>query len=67
VVISASGSAPLIIDREIERQGIKRRIALQIPNCVVHADEEACIPIEPHQYLLERRPRREGLRQQLVS
>jgi len=32
VVISASGSAPLIIDREIERQGIKRRIALKIPN-----------------------------------
>jgi DNA-binding transcriptional LysR family regulator len=32
VAISASGSAPLIIDREIERQGIKRRIALHIPN-----------------------------------
>ncbi len=32
VVISASGSAPLIIDREIERQGIKRRMALKIPN-----------------------------------
>ena len=32
VVISASGSAPLIIDREIERQGIKRRIALKIPS-----------------------------------
>jgi DNA-binding transcriptional LysR family regulator len=32
VAISASGSAPLIIDREIERQGIKRRIALKIPN-----------------------------------
>ena len=32
VVISASGSAPLIIDREIERQGIKRRMALKIPS-----------------------------------
>lgn len=30
--ISASGSAPLIIDREIARQGISRRIALEIPN-----------------------------------
>jgi hypothetical protein len=26
--ISSSGSAPLIIDREIARQGIQRRIAL---------------------------------------
>lgn len=34
VVISSSGSAPLIIDREIARLGIKRRIALQIPNFV---------------------------------
>jgi DNA-binding transcriptional LysR family regulator len=32
VVISASGSAPLILDREIERLGIKRRIALKIPS-----------------------------------
>lgn len=32
VVISASGSAPAIIEREIGRQGIKRRIALKIPS-----------------------------------
>ena len=50
VVISASGSAPLIIDREIERQGIKRRIALQIPNylgaalLVEHTDHLVTIP-----------------------
>jgi DNA-binding transcriptional LysR family regulator len=31
-VVSSSGSAPSIIDREINRQGIKRRIALKIPN-----------------------------------
>jgi DNA-binding transcriptional LysR family regulator len=50
VVITASGSAPLIIDREIERQGIKRRIALQIPNylgaalLVEHTDHLVTIP-----------------------
>lgn len=32
VVVSASGSAPAIIEREIGRQGIKRRIALNIPS-----------------------------------
>jgi DNA-binding transcriptional LysR family regulator len=32
VVVSSSGSSPLIIDREIARLGIKRRVALQIPN-----------------------------------
>src|SRR3990167_6476136 len=32
VVISSSGSAPLIIENEISRQGITRRIALEIPN-----------------------------------
>ena len=32
LTISSSGSAPLIIDPEIIRQGIKRRIVLQIPN-----------------------------------
>jgi DNA-binding transcriptional LysR family regulator len=32
VVISSSGSAPAIIEREIGRQGIKRRIALKIPS-----------------------------------
>lgn len=30
--VSSSGWAPTIIDREITHQGIKRRIALQIPN-----------------------------------
>lgn len=32
VVVSSSGSAPLVLDREIARLGIKRRIALKIPN-----------------------------------
>jgi DNA-binding transcriptional LysR family regulator len=32
VVISSSGSAPSIIEREIDRQGVKRRIALKIPS-----------------------------------
>ena len=32
VVVSASGSAPAIIEREVGRQGIKRRIALNIPS-----------------------------------
>ncbi len=32
VVVSASGSAPAIIEREVGRQGIKRRIALKIPS-----------------------------------
>lgn len=31
-VISASGAVPLLIDREIARLGIRRRIALKIPN-----------------------------------
>jgi DNA-binding transcriptional LysR family regulator len=31
-VISSSGAAPTLLDREIERQGIKRRIALRIPS-----------------------------------
>jgi DNA-binding transcriptional LysR family regulator len=50
VVISASGSAPLIIDREIDRQGITRRIAIQIPNylgaafLVEHTDHLMTIP-----------------------
>ena len=50
VVISASGSAPLIIDREIERQGIKRRIALKIPSflgaalLVEHTEHLVTIP-----------------------
>jgi DNA-binding transcriptional LysR family regulator len=50
VVISSSGSAPLIIDREIARQGIQRRIALQIPNflgaafVVEHTDLLITIP-----------------------
>lgn len=50
VVVSASGAAPLIIEREIARQGIKRRIALQIPNflgaafVVEHTDLIITIP-----------------------
>jgi DNA-binding transcriptional LysR family regulator len=50
VVISASGSAPLIIDREIERQGIKRRMALKIPSflgaalLVEHTEHLVTIP-----------------------
>lgn len=48
--ISSSGLAPLIIDREIARQGIKRRIAMQIPNflgaafVVEHTDLVMTIP-----------------------
>jgi DNA-binding transcriptional LysR family regulator len=48
--ISSSGLAPLIIDHEIALQGIKRRIALQIPNflgaafVVEHTDLICTIP-----------------------
>jgi len=48
--ISSSGLAPRIIDHEIARQGIKRRIALQIPNflgaafVVEHTDLIITIP-----------------------
>lgn len=50
VVVSSSGSAPLILDREIARLGIKRRIALKIPNflgaafVVEHTDHIITIP-----------------------
>lgn len=50
VVISSSGSAPLIIENEISRQGITRRIALEIPNflgaafMVEHTDLLITIP-----------------------
>lgn len=50
VVVSASGSAPLILDREIARLGIRRKIALQIPNflgaafVVEHTDHLITIP-----------------------
>ena len=50
VVVSSSGSAPLIIDREIARLGIKRRIALKIPSflgaafIVEHTDHLITIP-----------------------
>lgn len=49
-VISSSGSAPLIIDREIARLGIQRRIAVHIPNflgaafVVEHTDLLITIP-----------------------
>ena len=33
-VISSSGSAPLLIDQEIARMGIKRKISLKIPNFI---------------------------------
>jgi DNA-binding transcriptional LysR family regulator len=33
-VISSSGSAPLLIDQELERLGINRRITLKIPNFI---------------------------------
>lgn len=48
--ISSSGLAPLIVDREIERLGLKRRIALEIPNflgasfIVEHTDLIITIP-----------------------
>ena len=50
VVVSSSGSAPLVLDREIARLGVKRRIALQIPNflgaafVVEHTDHIITIP-----------------------
>jgi DNA-binding transcriptional LysR family regulator len=50
VVISSSGSAPLIIENEISRQGITRRITLEIPNflgaafLVEHTDLLITIP-----------------------
>jgi DNA-binding transcriptional LysR family regulator len=53
-VIGSSGSAPLIIEREIARQGIKRRIALQIPSFI-----GAALVIE-HTDLLITIPRRLG-------
>lgn len=49
-VISSSGLAPSLIEREIVRQGIKRRIAMQIPNflgaafVVEHTDLVVTIP-----------------------
>ena len=49
-VITSSGSAPLVVDREIERQGIQRRIAMEIPNflgaafVVEHTDLLITIP-----------------------
>lgn len=49
-VISSSGLAPSLIEREIARQGIKRRIAMQIPNflgaafVVEHTDLVVTIP-----------------------
>ena len=50
VVIRSSGSAPLLIEREIERLGLKRRIALQMPNflgaafAVEHTDLIVTVP-----------------------
>lgn len=50
VVVSSSGSAPLVLDREIARLGVKRRIALKIPNflgaafVVEHTDHIITIP-----------------------
>lgn len=50
VVVSSSGSAPLVLDREIARIGVKRRIALKIPNflgaafVVEHTDHIITIP-----------------------
>ena len=49
-VITSSGSAPLLIDLELARQGIRRRIALKIPNfigaalVVEHTDLVITIP-----------------------
>jgi DNA-binding transcriptional LysR family regulator len=50
VVVSSSGAAPLILDREIARQGVKRRITMKIPNflgaafVVEHTDHIITIP-----------------------
>lgn len=49
-VISSSGSAPLLIDQVIERRGIRRKVALKIPNfigaalVVEHTDLVITIP-----------------------
>jgi DNA-binding transcriptional LysR family regulator len=49
-VISSSGSAPLVIEREIARLGIARRVAMRIPNflgaafAVEHTDLLVTIP-----------------------
>lgn len=49
-VVSSSGSAPSLIEREISRQGIKRRVALKIPNflgaafVIEHTDLLVTIP-----------------------
>jgi DNA-binding transcriptional LysR family regulator len=49
-VISSSGAAPLLIDQEIARRGIQRRITLKIPNfigaalVVEHTDLVITIP-----------------------
>ena len=49
-VISSSGLAPMIIDREIERLGLRRRVALDLPNflgaafMVEHTDLIITIP-----------------------
>lgn len=49
-VISSSGSAPAIVEREITRQRIKRRVALKIPNflgaafVIEHTDLLVTIP-----------------------
>jgi DNA-binding transcriptional LysR family regulator len=33
-VVSSSGAGPLILDREMERRGIERKISLNIPNFI---------------------------------
>lgn len=49
-LISSSGSAPSLVEREIARQGIKRRVALKIPNflgaafVIEHTDLLVTIP-----------------------
>lgn len=49
-VVTASGAAPRLLEREIERQGVRRRVAMQIPSflgaafVVEHTDMLITIP-----------------------
>jgi DNA-binding transcriptional LysR family regulator len=49
-IVTSSGAAPAVVDREIERQGIRRHIAMEIPNflgaafVVEHTDLLVTIP-----------------------
>ena len=60
VVISLSGQTPAIIDREVAKLGIKRRVILQIPNFLgaafvaEHTDLILTVPQRLAELLVER-------------